>query len=115
MLTFRRSGKNDITVLDAFELIKQYDSNTELVILDVRSYQEFSDEHIENAENLDYNSQDFKIKVNDFDKNKKYLVYCHSGMRSSRAVKEMEKLGFTDIKNISGGIRKWKGNRLPIV
>jgi rhodanese-related sulfurtransferase len=115
MFKLRRSGKNDITVLDAFELINQYDSNTKLVILDVRSYQEFSDEHIENAENLDYNSQEFKIKVNDLDKNKKYLVYCHSGMRSSRAVKEMEKLGFTDIKNISGGISKWKGNGLPLV
>jgi rhodanese-related sulfurtransferase len=115
MFKLRRTGKNDITVLDAFELINQYDSNTKLVILDVRSYQEFSDEHIENAENLDYNSQEFKIKVNDLDKNKKYLVYCHSGMRSSRAVKEMEKLGFTDIKNISGGISKWKGNGLPLV
>jgi rhodanese-related sulfurtransferase len=115
MFKLRRTGKNDITVLDAFELINQYDSNTKLVILDVRSHQEFSDEHIENAENLDYNSQEFKIKVNDLDKNKKYLVYCHSGMRSSRAVKEMEKLGFTEIKNISGGIRKWKGNGLPLV
>jgi rhodanese-related sulfurtransferase len=115
MFTLRRTKKNDITVTDAFELINKQNSNHELVVLDVRSHQEFSDEHIENAENLDYNSQDFKIKVNDLDKNKKYLVYCHSGMRSSRAVKEMEKLGFTDIKNISGGIRKWKGNMLPLV
>ena len=115
MFTFRRTGKNDIPVLDAFELINNNDSNTKLVILDVRSPEEFFEEHIENAENLDYNSKNFKIKVNELDKNKKYLVYCHSGMRSSRAIITMEKLGFTDIKNISGGIRKWKGNGLPTV
>jgi rhodanese-related sulfurtransferase len=115
MFTLRRKGKNDITVKIAYELINNQDSNTKLVILDVRSPDEFSEEHIENAENLDYNSKSFKIKVNELDKNKKYLVYCHSGMRSSRAVKEMENLGFTDIKNVSGGIRKWKGNGLPLV
>jgi rhodanese-related sulfurtransferase len=115
MFTLRRTEKNDITVTIAYELIKNQDSNHKLVILDVRSPGEFSDEHIENAENLDYNSKNFKIKVNELDKNKKYLVYCHSGMRSSRAVKEMEKLGFTDIKNISGGIKKWKRNGLPLV
>jgi rhodanese-related sulfurtransferase len=115
MFTLRRNGKNDITVSDAFEIINDHDSYTEFVILDVRSPREFYDEHIENAENLDYNSKNFKIMVNKLDKNKKYLLYCHSGMRSSRAIKEMEKLGFKDIQNISGGIRKWKGKGFQLV
>ena len=45
----------------------------------------------------------------------KYLVYCRSGHRSSNAVKIMIEMGFTDIYNLSGGIRKWKGEGLPLI
>jgi|WetSurMetagenome_2_1015567.scaffolds.fasta_scaffold364961_2 rhodanese-related sulfurtransferase len=112
---FKRSGKNDIEVSDAYNLIIENESNQAFIILDVRSPGEYSREHIENAMNIDYNSNNFKSEVDKLDKNKKYLVYCHSGQRSSNAVKVMEQLGFSDLTNLSGGIMKWNRNKLPVI
>jgi rhodanese-related sulfurtransferase len=115
MFGLRKSRKNDIKAVDAHELINKNLSNLEFVILDVRSPDEYSVAHIDRAENIDYNSQIFKSELNKRDRNKKYLVYCRSGHRSSNAVKIMIELGFTDIHNLSGGIRKWKGEGLPLI
>ncbi len=94
---FNRHRNNDIKEKcirnDQYQQIK-----TELY-LDVRSPEEYSESHIDNAENIDYNSSTFKEELEKRDKNNKYLVYCRSGHRSSNAVKIMIKLGFTDIHN----------------
>lgn len=115
MFKMGRKGKNDIKSLDAYGLIAENKSNSKFVILDVRSPDEYSENHIENAENITYNSQNFEVEIEKLDKDKKYLVYCRSGHRSSNAIKVMIKLGFTDIHNLSGGIRKWKGKGLLLV
>jgi rhodanese-related sulfurtransferase len=115
MFGLGKNRKNDIKVAEANELINNNSSNLEFVILDVRSSGEYSEAHIDRAENIDYNSQIFKSELDKRDKNKTYLVYCRSGHRSSNAVKIMIELGFTDIHNLSGGIRKWKGEGFPIV
>ena len=115
MFGLGKKRKNDIKAADANELINNNLSNLDFVILDVRSPDEYSEAHIDRAENIDYNSKIFKSEIGKLDKNKKYLVYCLSGHRSSNAVKIMIELGFTDIHNLSGGIRKWKGEGFPTV
>ena len=115
MFGLGKNNKNNIKALAANELINKYISNLEFVILDVRSIEEYNESHIDGAKNIDINSRMFKLEVDKLNKNKKYLVYCRSGHRSSNAVKIMLKLGFTDIHNLSGGIRKWKREGLPLV
>ena len=115
MFGIGKNKKNDIKALDANELINKNISNLEFVILDVRSIEEYNESHIDGAENIDINSRMFRLDLDKMDKNKKYLVYCRSGHRSSNAVKIMLKLGFIDIHNLSGGIRKWKGEGFPLV
>ena len=115
MFTLKRHGKNDIKAEIAFELIKNNKSNTDFIILDVRSHKEYFEAHIDNAENIDYNSRSFKTDVEKMNKTNKYLIYCHSGHRSSNALKVMTKLGFTDLHNLEGGIKNWKKLDLPLV
>jgi rhodanese-related sulfurtransferase len=115
MFNLRRTNKNDIKSHDAHQLIIKTLSNVNFVILDVKSPEEYSEAHIDKAENIDYNSSSFKAEVEKMDKNKKYLVYCRSGHRSSKAVKIMIKLGFTDLHSLNGGIRKWKKESFPLV
>ncbi len=115
MFGLGKSGKNSIKALDAHELITKNLSNLNFIILDVRSPSEYFEAHIEHAENIDYNSQTFKSELEKRDRNGKYLIYCRSGHRSSNVIKIMIELGFTDIYNLSGGIRKWKGEGLPII
>ena len=41
-------------------------------------------------------------------KNEEVICYCRSGQRSMMAAMMLETFGFTDVKNLSGGILKWK-------
>jgi len=115
MFNLRRRNKNDIKLHDAHKLIIKNLSNVNFVILDVRSPEEYSEAHIDNAKNIDYNSNTFKEELEKMDKNREYLVYCRSGHRSSNAAKIMIKLGFTDLHRLNGGIRKWKKEGFPLV
>ena len=112
---FNKHRNNDIKAQKAYDLININRSNTEFIILDVRTPEEYSESHINNAENIDYKSSTFIEELEKMDKNIKYLVYCRSGRRSSNAVRVMIKLGFTDLHNLSGGIGKWKKENLPLV
>lgn len=104
----------DINPQDAFKLIKDNIDNPNFVLLDVRTPGEFSKSHIEGAILLNYQSPDFKKKLRELDKNKTYLVYCRSGMRSSGCANTMKALGFQDVYNIIGGIMEWENQGLPL-
>jgi rhodanese-related sulfurtransferase len=97
----------NITTNDAFKLMEKHKNDTDLVILDVRTLEEFSEEHIEGAKNIDYYSPDFENQLDKLDKEKKYLIYCASGGRGKKAMKKMENLDFKQVYNIEGGYMLW--------
>jgi thioredoxin len=76
-------------------------------ILDVRTPDEFESEHIDNAVNVNWNSDDFATKAASYDKSKPVFVYCLSGGRSKQAAEKLNELGFTTVYNLDGGIMKW--------
>ena len=80
--------------------IKVVNSSTNMVILDVRTREEYLSGNIPNAINIDVLSQDFKSKIDMLDKNKEYLIYCRSGNRSSIASSIMSTNGFINIYNL---------------
>lgn len=76
-------------------------------LLDVRTPEEFSVEHIENATNVNWNSNDFVTKTSNLDKTKPVFVYCKVGGRSAQAANKLAEMGFKEIYNLEGGILKW--------
>jgi len=56
-----------------------------IVILDVRSVEEFFNGHVKGAQNIDFLKGDFEQKVSKLDKTKHYLLYCASGNRAGKA------------------------------
>jgi rhodanese-related sulfurtransferase len=72
-------------------------------ILDVRAPWEFSMEYIKGAENLDCTNPEFKEQLLDLVLEKKYIVYCKSGVRGGKVLNLMKNLGFTEVYNIIGG------------
>jgi len=82
------------------------------VLLDVRTTEEYKSGHIPGSLQIDVlNAADFKKQVASFDKNKKYLLYCRSGKRSSSAKVLMEEMGFTKLYDLDGGFSKWTGKK----
>ena len=103
-----------VDVDQAKGLIESRDGKPELVVLDVRTRQEFAEGHLPGAVNLDVQAPDFERQLTALDRGKTYLVYCRTGARSSRAVRAMEQLGFQSIQHMSQGIVRWQERHFPI-
>jgi len=86
-----------------------------LVILDVRTADEFAAGHLDGATMIDFYSPDFADRLAALDRDVPYLLYCHSGNRSGQARQLMSDLGFVDVADIDGGIAAWAANGLPVV
>ena len=100
---------------DAFELIQKNKGNSNFVILDIRTPEEFRDGHIEGAVNVDFRSENFGREIDRLDRNKTYFVYCRTGNRSYDALNLMGPIGFRSIVRLAGDINGWKSAGLPIV
>ena len=104
----------DISVIEAYNLIQKNKDNENFVIIDVRTPEEFTNEHIENARNLDYYSENFPDELDKLDRKKTYLIYCRSGKRSGNTLKIMKEVGFKKVFNMLGGIMQWKAEGYPL-
>jgi rhodanese-related sulfurtransferase len=88
----------------------QLKNDSNAVIIDVRTEEEFSEGYISGALNIDiYKGQGFVYQIEELDKSKNYYVYCKAGGRSAQACSIMNQLGFENTYNLVGGIMKWQG------
>ena len=78
-------------------------------LVDVRSEKEYSQDHIDDAININIaDKENFILEIQKLDKIKPVYMYCHAGVRSRRASKLMTELGFTRIYDFVGGWSAWK-------
>lgn len=98
---------NSISAAEAVNLYQAEKSNYQWI--DVRTPEEFRDGHIPEAQNINIMSADFESKVSKLPKDKAYIIVCRSGNRSGSACRAMEKLGFTNVTNMAGGMMSWRG------
>lgn len=85
-------------------------------IIDVRTPKEFSEGHLANAINIDWNNNAaFQSQIELLDKTKPTLVYCKRGGRSTSASEYMHTAGFKEIYELDGGIVKWQSENLGVV
>lgn len=85
-----------------------------VVIVDVRSADEFSEGHIKGAKNIDFRSSKFEAGLSALDKGSPVLVHCASGGRSTASLKIFAKLGFTNVTHLDDGFEAWKAAGLPV-
>ncbi|MCZ7400441.1 MAG: rhodanese-like domain-containing protein [Candidatus Methanoperedens sp.] len=91
----------DITVQQAKEMIDSGD----VLILDVRTQEEYDAGHIRNSTLIPVQVLD--KRWNELPRDKKILVYCRSGHRSLQASEILVNNGFKEIYNMKGGIMEW--------
>lgn len=86
---------------------KLHDNDSKLLI-DVRTFKEFSESHIEGAINVDFWAATFVTDLEYVDRDSQILVYCMAGGRSAKAANKMRELGFKNVYNLTGGISEWQ-------
>ena len=96
-------GYEQITAEEAKAIM---DTETDYIIIDARTEEEFAEGHIEGAILIpEYEIAD-RAEAELPDKDALILVYCRSGRRSKIAAEELVKLGYTDVREF-GGIIDW--------
>lgn len=85
------------------------------ILLDARMKKEYSVSHLKNSiwvgyEAFELNTVTSKIK----DKDSEIVVYCSIGVRSEDIGEKLKKAGYTNIKNLYGGIFEWKNQGHPV-
>ncbi len=102
--------------VDAAGAAKLLSANTDtnIVVLDVRTPREFAGGHIAGATNLDYNSDRFPVELGKFDRRKTYLVHCAAGGRSTKSLEVFKKLGFSKVVHLDGGFSAWEAAGKPV-
>ncbi|WP_308780446.1 rhodanese-like domain-containing protein [uncultured Clostridium sp.] len=78
----------------------------DVIILDVRTNEEYISGHIENSILIPVNEIEKEVENILKDKEQKVLIYCRSGNRSSQAAKLLVKMGYTNVYDF-GGIKDW--------
>jgi rhodanese-related sulfurtransferase len=106
--------RRDMSVADAHDLLERYKGNPYTVLLDVRTPQEYAAGRVAESLNVDYVAAGFRDEVNKLDRNKAYLVYCRTGIRSAAASDTMIGLGL-EVYNMLGGIDAWQAAGYPVV
>ena len=90
------------------EAVSMMKTETDYIILDVRTPEEFAEKHIPNAINVP-NEVIGTAEIMELpDKDQLILVYCRSGNRSKQASEKLVALGYTNIYEF-GGINDWTG------
>ena len=88
--------------------------DTNVVVLDVRTAEEYSDGHLEKAVNINQAQSDFIQKVKEaLPTEKTIAVYCRSGRRSANAAGRLAAEGYKCV-NLKGGIIAWKEAGMPV-
>ncbi|WP_294985172.1 lectin like domain-containing protein [uncultured Fenollaria sp.] len=100
---------------EAQKLIEENKGNENFVIFDARTKAEYNESHIEGCIHHDYYQKDHEDFVKTLDKNKTYLLYCRTQVRSGATAEIMKKLGFKKIYWMNGGMTKWLRENRPSV
>ncbi len=102
----------NIHVTEAYRLQQ---SNDKIIVLDVRTKEEFEEGHIEKAINIDIKQEDFESQIQKLAKDEIYIIHCRSGRRSTSGLEVMKKMSFQKIYHMNGGILQWEEEKLPLV
>ena len=90
------------------------DRHDKLVLVDVREDREYDADHIPGAVHLGKGIIERDIEGKYSDLNTPLVLYCGGGFRSALAADNLQKMGYTNVISMDGGIREWREKKYPL-
>lgn len=90
------------------------DRGEKFVLVDVREESEFAKDHLPNAIHLGKGVIERDIEERVPDTAAPLVLYCGGGFRSALAADNLQKMGYTNVISMDGGIRVWREKGLPL-
>ena len=95
------------------EVKKKMDRGEKFLLIDVREESEWAKDHLPGAIHLSKGIIERDIEQRVPDHNATMILYCGGGFRSALAADNLQKMGYTNVISMDGGVRGWREKGYP--
>jgi rhodanese-related sulfurtransferase len=107
-------AKTRVRETNSEEVKKKLDRGEKFILVDVREESEFAKDHLPGAIHLGKGVIERDIEAGVPDLGAEIVLYCGGGFRSALAADNLQKMGYTNVISMDGGIREWRENKFPL-
>ena len=106
----------EVELIDVHQLKERIENSKEaLILLDVRTIEEYQSGHIKNSINIPHDQLILNVNVLDQYRNQPIVVFCRSGRRAQLVIETLIENKFDQIVDLQGDIQAWKTSGFPVV
>jgi rhodanese-related sulfurtransferase len=111
-----RQNVREVSLTDVHaRLERKLEGKDEFTLIDVREDNEYAVDHLPDAVHFGRGVLERDIEANYPDPNTDIVLYCGGGYRSALAAESLQKMGYTNVTSMAGGVRGWREAALPLV
>jgi rhodanese-related sulfurtransferase len=110
-----QDAKTRVRELTVEQVKAKLDRGERFHLIDVREESEWARDHLPGAEHLGKGVLERDIERQVPDAGTEIVLYCGGGFRSALAADNLQKMGYTNVSSMDGGIRGWREKGFPLV
>jgi rhodanese-related sulfurtransferase len=107
-------AKTRVRETNVDEVKKRMDRGDKFILIDVREESEYAKDHLPGAIHLGKGVIERDIEARVPELNAEMILYCGGGFRSALAADNVQKMGYTNVISMDGGIRGWREKGYPL-
>lgn len=107
-LALVNDAKKRVKETNVADVKRRMDTGEKLVLVDVREESEWAQGHLPGAIHLGKGIIERDVEQRVPDTGAKIILYCGGGFRSALAADNLQKMGYTNVISMDGGIRGWR-------
>jgi rhodanese-related sulfurtransferase len=96
------------------EIKRRLDHGDRFTLVDVREESEYAKDHLPGAIHLGKGIIERDIEQKAPDTSAEIVLYCGGGFRSALAADNLQKMGYSNVVSMDGGIREWRDKKYPL-
>jgi rhodanese-related sulfurtransferase len=108
-------AKTRVRETDVPAVKARMDRGEKFLLVDVREESEYAKDHLPGAIHMGRGIIERDIEARVPDLSKEIILYCGGGFRSALAADNLQKMGYTNVISMDGGIRDWREKGFPLV
>ncbi len=113
-LNLVNDAKSRVRQMDIAGYKKMRESGEDHLLVDTREESEWAGGRVAGAVHMSKGIIERDIEKKVPDKAKTLVLYCGGGFRSALAADNLQKMGYTDVLSMDGGIREWREKKYPL-
>jgi len=107
-------AKSRVKETSVDEVKQRLDRGEKIMLVDVREESEFAKDHLPGAIHLGKGVIERDIEARVPDLNTPLVLYCGGGFRSALAADNLQKMGYSNVISMDGGVRGWREKNYPM-